>query len=179
MLKTENTVLLIIDIQGKLAHMMKDSEALFDNVQKLIKGVQTLNIPIVWMEQNPLAIGRTVPDIAELLTPAEPIEKLSFSCCGNDTFVNTLAHLNRKQVLLAGIETHICVYQTAADLLKQSYEVHIVADAVSSRTALNRQIGIQKICDMGASLTSVEMALFELLRVADGQEFRKILKIIK
>lgn len=179
MLKTDNTVLLIIDIQGKLAHMMQDSEALFDNVQKLIKGVQILDIPIVWMEQNPLAIGRTIPEIADLLTPAKPIEKLSFSCCGNESFIRTVAQLNRKQVLLAGIETHICVYQTAVDLLKQSYEVHIVADAVSSRTAQNRQTGIQRMCDMGAILTSVEMALFELLRVADGKEFRKILKVIK
>lgn len=170
---------MIVDIQGKLAHMMHEWEMLFKSVQKLIKGMQVLDIPIVWMEQNPLAIGRTVPEIAELLEPAVPVEKLSFSCCGNDRFLDMLADLNRKQVLLAGIETHICVYQTAVDLLQRGYEVQVVADAVSSRTAQNRQIGLQKMCDAGAVLTSVETALFELLRVADGPDFRKILKIIK
>lgn len=179
MLDRNNTVLMIIDIQGKLAHMMHEWEMLFESVQKLIRGMQVLDIPIVWMEQNPLAIGRTVPEIAELLEPAEPIEKLSFSCCGNDRFLEMLADLNRKQALLAGIETHICVYQTAVDLLHRGYDVQVVADAVSSRTAQNRRIGLQKMCDAGAVMTSVETALFELLRVADGPDFRKILKIIK
>jgi nicotinamidase-related amidase len=179
MLDRNNTVLMIIDIQGKLAHMMHEWEMLFESVQKLIRGMQALDIPIVWMEQNPLAIGRTVSEIAELLEPAEPIEKLSFSCCGNDRFLEMLADLNRKQTLLAGIETHICVYQTAVDLLHRGYDVQVVADAVSSRTAQNRRIGLQKMCDAGAVLTSVETALFELLRVADGPDFRKILKIIK
>jgi nicotinamidase-related amidase len=179
MLDRNNTVLMIIDIQGKLAHMMHEWEMLFESVQKLIRGMQALDIPIVWMEQNPLAIGRTVSEIAELLEPAEPIEKLSFSCCGNDRFLEMLADLNRKQTLLAGIETHICVYQTAVDLLHRGYDVQVVADAVSSRTAQNRRIGLQKMCDAGAVLTSVETALFELLRVADRPDFRKILKIIK
>ena len=179
MFDIENTVLLIVDIQGKLAHLMDRKAFLFQNVQKLIKGARILGVPILWVEQNPRGLGPTIPEIARLLPDIEPISKMTFSSCRNDGFVQALNALDRKQVLISGIETHICVYQTAADLVEMGYEVHAVADAVSSRTLENREIGLQKMRDAGVGVTSVETALFELLKVAEGDQFREIIKIVK
>ena len=179
MLKMENVTFLIVDIQGNLAHLMHGKELLFRNVQKLIKGIQVLGIPILWVEQNPQGLGPTIPEIADMLSNIQPISKMSFSSCRNDRFVRTLKALNRKQVLIAGIETHICVYQTAADLVDIGYEVQVVTDAVSSRNMENKEIGLQKMRDSGVSLTSVETALFELIKVAEGEQFKEILKIVK
>ena len=179
MLEIENTVLLIIDIQGKLAHLMDKKELLFKNVQNLIKGSRTLGILIIWVEQNPKGLGATIPEIAAMLPDIEPISKMSFSSCRNDRFLQTLNALDRKQLLISGIETHICVYQTAADLVNMGYEVQAVADAVSSRDLENKKIGLQRMKDSGVGLTSVETALFELLKVAEGEQFRQIIRIIK
>ncbi len=179
MLKMENVALLIVDIQGNLAHAMHGKELLFKNVQKLIKGIQVLGIPILWTEQNPQGLGPTIPEIADILSNIKPISKMSFSCCQNNLFVQALKALNLKQVLIAGIEAHVCVYQTAVDLVDLGYEVQVVTDAVSSRNMENKEIGLQKMRDSGVSLTSVETALFELLRVAEGEQFRQILKIVK
>ncbi len=179
MLKIENTTLLIIDIQGNLAHLMHGKELLFKNVQKLIKGIQILGIPILWVEQNPQGLGPTIPEIADILSNIQPISKMSFSSCRNDDFLQALNALNRKQVLVAGIEAHVCVYQTAADIVDIGYEVQVVTDAVSSRNVENKEIGLQRMRDSGVTLTSVEAALFELLKVAEGEQFREILKIVK
>lgn len=179
MLKIENTTLLIIDIQGNLAHLMHGKELLFKNVQKLIKGIQILGIPILWVEQNPQGLGPTIPEIADILSNIQPISKMSFSSCRNDDFLQALNALNRKQVLVAGIEAHVCVYQTAADIVDIGYEVQVVTDAVSSRNVENKEIGLQRMRDSGVSLTSVETALFELLKVAEGEQFKEILKIVK
>ena len=179
MLKRENTVLLLIDIQGKLAHLMHAKESLFDSLQKLIKGIQVLDIPILWVEQNPTGLGPTIPEIAALLPDNEPISKMSFSSCREERFLQALKEQNRSQVLVAGIETHICVYQTTADLIDMGYEVQIVTDAVSSRVAENKQVGLQKMSTAGALMTSVETALFELLGVAGGDVFKEIVRIVK
>jgi nicotinamidase-related amidase len=179
MLKTENAALVIVDIQGNLAHTMHGKELLFKNVQKLIKGIQVLGIPILWLEQNPQRLGPTIPEIADLLSNIQPISKMSFSGCQNDRFMEALKALNRNQVLIAGIESHICVYQSSVDLVNLGYEVQVVTDAVSSRNLENKDIGLQKIKDSGATLTSVETALFELLKVAGGEQFKDILNIVK
>jgi len=179
MLKMEDTILLLVDIQGKLAHLMHDKQRLFKNLQKLVKGIQVLGVPILWVEQNPIGLGPTIPEVADLLPTIKPISKMSFSSCRNDRFLKALKNLNRQQVLIAGIETHICVYQTTADLVELGMEVHVVADAVSSRSAENKAIGLQKMRDSGASWTSVETALFELLEVAEGEPFKEILRIVK
>ena len=179
MLDAQNAVLVVIDVQGKLAQLMHEKEQLFENVKRIIQGAQVLDIPILWTEQNPEGLGPTTPQIAELMPELNPIPKFSFSCCGAPRFAESLQELGRNQALLAGIETHVCVYQTAIDLLRQDYEVHVVADAVSSRAAFNRQIGLEKMKDAGAKLTSVETALFELLRVAEGPKFKSILKIVR
>lgn len=179
MLKMEDTILLLVDIQGKLAHLMHEKELLFNNLQKLIKGIQVLGLPILWVEQNPVGLGPTIPEVADLLPTVKPISKMNFSSCRNDRFLQALKNLNRQQVLIAGIETHICVYQTTADLVDLGVEAHVVADAVSSRSAENKAIGLQKMRDSGARVTSVETALFELLKVAEGEPFKEILRIVK
>ena len=180
MLNLNNTTLLIIDVQERLVPVMLNKEKLLDNLQLLIKGANVLELPIVYTEQVPEKLGPTLPEIADLLADdTTPISKSSFSCYGCTPFVQQLKKLGRKQVLVAGIETHVCVYQTAIDLLEQGYEVQLVTDAVSSRTAENRQLAIDRIKEAGAKLTSTEMALFELLRVAEGDKFRQVSRIVK
>ncbi len=179
MLKTENTALLVIDIQGKLAQSMFNKEKLFQNLQIIVKSAQILKLPIIWMEQLPQKIGPTIPELAELLNEAEPIKKSSFSCCGNKKFLNALSNIECGNLLLVGIETHICVYQTAIDLLKRRYNVHAIADAVSSREPENRRIGLKKIETAGGSLTTVETVLFELLKTAENKNFSDIVKLIR
>lgn len=175
----EECVFVIIDIQGNLAHAMVNKNILFENVQKLIAGMKVFGVPIVVTEQIPEKLGPTIPDIADYLSHVEKISKASFSCCKNHIFVNKLSGLKRRQLLLTGIETHICVYQTALDLIQAGYDVHCVVDAVSSRTALNRKIGIQRIHEVGAVLTSTETLLFELLQTAEDARFKEIFKIVK
>lgn len=179
MLKIENTALIIVDIQGNLALAMHEKELLFKNVQRLIKGAHALKIPVLWTEQNPLKMGHTIPEIGDLLSGAQPISKMSFSCCRNDQFLQALKALTRRQLLISGIETHVCIYQTTADLIDLGHEVQVVTDAVSSRTLDNKQTGLQKMKDAGANMTSVETALFEMLQTAEAKEFKELLNIVK
>jgi len=179
MLNIDKTALVIIDVQEKLSRVMHEKEKLFENLQKLVKGVKLLNIPIIITEQNPNGLGPTVSEIAPLLTDIKPVTKFSFSCCSEEPFLRQLEMLNRKQVLLAGIETHVCVYQTAVDLIEAGYEVHTVVDCVSSRTLENKNLALDKMKSEGANLTSVEIALFELLKTAANPKFKELSKIVK
>mmetsp|Transcript_5220 Transcript_5220/g.2980 ORF Transcript_5220/g.2980 Transcript_5220/m.2980 type:complete len:180 (-) Transcript_5220:2238-2777(-) len=179
MLQIENTALIVIDVQGKLAQLMYEKDSLFESLQKIIEGSRLLELPIIWMEQIPEKLGPTISVVSNLMQDIQPISKSSFSCCGNEKFSDALNKLNRKQLLLVGIETHICIYQTSIDLLKLGYEVHIVTDAVSSRTLANKQIGLEKIKDAGGNLTSTETVFFELLKIAEGKKFGEIVKIVK
>ena len=142
MLKSKNTILVIIDVQGKLAQIMHDREDLIKNLQILISGAKLLEIPIIWMEQLPDKLGPTIPEIQELLLDMEPIIKDVFSCARNEEFNVRLQELHVHDIILAGIESHVCVYQTAMDLLDQDYTVQVAADAVSSRTDSNKQLGL-------------------------------------
>ena len=179
MLLTDNTVLLIVDIQSKLAHLMHEKEILYENVSKTIRGAQILDIPILLTEQYPEGLGPTIPEVAGLFADPEPISKISFSCCGEDRFMQALNALHPENILVAGIETHVCVYQTAAELVEKGYNVEVVSDAVSSRTAENAELGCEKIVGAGAELTSVEMVLFELLGDSKHPAFKDILKLVK
>jgi len=179
MLDTDKTALVVIDVQEKLSRVMYEKDKLFQNLQKLIKGLKLLDIPIVVTEQNPNGLGPTVPDIAPLLSDVKPITKFSFSCCGEEQFTSEIDRLGRKQILLAGIETHVCVYQTAIDLIKAGYEVHAVVDCVSSRTIENKNLAIDKMKSEGARLTGVEIVLFELLRTAKHPKFKEMSQIVK
>lgn len=179
MLDEKDCCLLVVDVQGKLAELMHDKETLFKNIRILIQSAKILDIPILWCQQAPAALGPTVPEIAELLGGCEPVNKSSFSCCGCEELNNKLEELGRKQVLLCGIETHVCVYQTAVELIERDYEVDVIADAVSSRTQANKEIGLDRMAEEGARISSTEMALFEILRTADHPQFKQIAKLVK
>lgn len=179
-LSVSNTVLVVVDVQEKLAKVMQDRESLLVNLAKLIRGLKALRVPAMWLEQNPARMGETVPEIRELLVGQVPvISKMSFSCCGEQMFSDGLAATGCRQVLLSGIEAHVCVCQTAVDLLAAGYEVSVVADAVSSRNARDRDIALARMKDEGATLCSVEMVLFELLRTAEHPSFKDVLNIVR
>jgi nicotinamidase-related amidase len=179
MLAPESAFLLLVDFQEKLVRAMHEKQALVENAAKMVQGAKILGLPILWTEQNPKGLGSTVPEIATLLSDMDPVAKLSFSCCGEARFMEQLLKLNRKQALLCGIESHVCVYQSAADLLNLGCEVQVITDAVSARTSANKDIGLERCKDLGASLTSAETALFELLKVAEGDKFKQMLKVVK
>ena len=179
MLKTANTVLVLIDVQGKLWNVMEEKEALLANLQKLVRGIRLLELPVILTEQNPRGLGPTLPELAQEMPEAVALPKFCFSCYQEKRFHESLVALNRKQVLICGIEAHICVYQTAMELLENGYEVQVVADGVSSRTAKNRDIALSRIQSEGARLTTVEMALFELLQTAENARFKEMSRIIK
>ena len=179
MLDIQKCCLVVVDVQGKLAQLMHDRQALFKNFQILIKAAQILNITILWCQQCPDSLGPTVPEIAQLLAESEPINKAAFSCCGAEQFNARLNELARNQVLLCGIETHVCIYQTAIDLLRKGFNVNLIADAVSSRTSQNKQIAINKMNAEKINISCTEMALFELLKTAEHPQFKQIAKLIK
>jgi len=203
MLAIQDCCLAVVDVQGKLAQLMADRESLFQNLRIVIQAAKILEIPILWCQQVPQALGPTVPEIAELLTgsgvegvaparpqagnvpaphgggPIEPIDKASFSCCGQEQFNAQLNTLGREQVLLCGIETHVCIYQTAMDLMEGGLDVTVIGDAVSSRTASNRHIALTRLAAEGAHISSTEMALFELLKTAQHPQFRDIARLVK
>ncbi len=179
MANERKTAIVLIDIQGKLAEIMHNSSKLLKNIEILIKGARLLNIPIIWTEQLPEKLGATSKQLRELLTGQKPVIKSEFSCTKNAKFSDLIKNNNFNHFLLCGIETHVCVYQTARDLLKFGYEVELIIDAVSSRKELNMRIGIEKIISLGGKVTTVETLLFEKQEIALGEKFRKLIKIIK
>jgi hypothetical protein len=179
MLTVDNTVLVVIDIQGNLYQSMDDKLFLLESNRKIIRGVSVFDIPLVVTEQTPHKLGPTIPEISELFSGASTIAKASFSCWNNPDFVRVVTSHNRRDILVAGIEAHVCVYQTVMALLAEGYRVHVVADAVSSRTAKNREIGMARMRDAGAAIVSAEMVLFELLQTAESEKFKDIFKIVK
>jgi nicotinamidase-related amidase len=179
MLSKENTVFVLVDVQGKLAQIVQDSEKMIENLKTLIRGLRILDIPIVWLEQYPEGLGPTNPKLVEHLQGIEQIRKITFDACKNPTFIQAMEKIGRKQVLIAGIETHICVFQTATGLKDLGYEVQVVADAVSSRTILNKEIGLEKMKLLGIHWTSVEISLYELMETAEGEHFKLVLKLLK
>lgn len=179
MLVMEDAVLVIVDVQGRLARLMADADTLFANLQRMIRGSRVLDIPIIWAEQNPAGLGPTIPELSELLEGVEPIAKMTFSCVREPRFLETLEALGRKQVLVTGIEAHICVYGTVAGLLEKGYEVHVVEDAIGTRIASNKGVALRRMHAEGAVLTSTEMALFEMMQSADHPSFRQIQAIVK
>ena len=145
MLTADNTVLVVIDIQDRLYRAMTDKERLLQNVLKLIRGVQVLDIPVILTEQYPAGLGPTLPEITQLLPDIKPVAKVCFDCCDEERFQQELESLNRKQVLVAGIEAHICVYQTALALLRRGYQVQVVVDCVASREIENKAVCLTRL----------------------------------
>jgi nicotinamidase-related amidase len=170
--------LAVIDVQEAFRPAVLDFDRVVANVAVLVQGARVLGVPVVITEQYPKGLGETVPEVAQHLEGVDRLEKTSFSAVAAAGFPAALEDV-RDQVLLCGIEAHVCVNQTAEDLLAAGREVHVVGDAVTSRTAENRELGVHKMEHSGATLTSVETALFELLREAGTPEFKEIQRLIK
>jgi nicotinamidase-related amidase len=179
MLKAKRTAVVLIDVQEKLLAAMPKGDQVAATIAKLLAGAKELDVPVLWCEQAPDKLGPTVETLHPFLEGLKPVEKTHFSCFGEKKFRKRLDDVMPKQVLLAGVETHVCVYQTAAELLEADHEVQVVADCVTSRTEQNHELGLTRMAQLGATHTSVEMCLFELQRKASGDTFRAIHKIIK
>lgn len=173
--------LIVVDIQEKLLPPIFQKEQLVRNSQLLIRLAGILNIPALVTVQYPKGLGNTVPEVASLLPENEPIEKLVFSCFGSDVFCSTLKRLpgNRNTVILCGMESHICVAQTALAALREGYLVHVASDAVSSRTEWNWKVGLERMRSAGAVISSTEMVIYEALRSSGTPAFKDMLKYLK
>ncbi len=179
MLKQESTGVILVDIQGKLAQMVHNSETLIENIARFIEGAKILELPIVWLEQYPKGLGKTVEKISSLLNDYKPIEKFTFNCYADKNVRQAIIDSGRKQWLICGIESHICVYQTSMDLLENNYEVEVLTDCISSRLAENVKFATDKLQSKGVGLTNIEMCLYELMISSKHPKFKEILKIIK
>jgi len=173
------SVLVVVDIQELFRSVISDMEMVIANSSRLARFCEELSIPIVVTEQYPEKLGATVGEVREALKVWEPIEKLAFSCGGSAEFRARLKALGRQQVIVCGIETHVCVYQTVRDLLREGYQVGLAADAVSSRLPMSRTIGLEAMRDLGAQIVSTELLMFEILEVALTDDFRAVSGILR
>jgi nicotinamidase-related amidase len=181
-LQRADAFLVVIDVQQKLMPVIHDREAVERNIDRLVRGSKVIDIPAILTEQYVHGLGTTVPIIRrafEETSGYEPIEKSTFSGYGCPEFVMASRNLHRKQAIVAGVETHVCVYQTVSDLLTNGYEVTIVADATASRAPANKETAIRRMISDGARLSSTEMVLFELTVNSGTDEFREISRLVK
>src|SRR5579864_4906779 len=180
-LAAERCVLIVIDIQEKLLAPIFQREQLVRNSQLLIRATGILKIPTLASTQYAKGLGQTVPEIASLLAGTEAIDKTMFSCFGSDAFCTLLKRLpgSRNTLLLCGMESHICVTQTALAALREGYLVHVASDAVSSRTEWNWKIGLERMRAAGAVISSTEMMIYELMRSSSSAAFKELLPHLK
>ncbi len=179
MLNAENSLFFLIDIQDRLVGMLKNREEIAKNNSILAKAAKILGVPVIASEQYPNGLGSTILEVREYLNTENILEKTSFSALATDTIKAKLESLNRKKVVLTGIETHICVYQTARALLDAGYEVYVVKNACSSRSSKDYRTALELMRDFGAKLTCVETVLFELLGSSKHPNFKEIQALIK
>lgn len=177
-IKRDDCVFLLIDIQEKFLPVIYDIQSVIDNANRLVQSALILDIPLLVTEQYPKGLGRTV-DGVKLKSDQKIIEKISFDCFRCDEFANTIDQINRKTLVIFGIEAHVCVLKTTLSALSEGYEVHLIADAVSSRTQRNRDIAIERMRQSGAFIASTEMILFQLMDKAGTDEFKAISKLVK
>lgn len=179
-LERDSAQLVVVDVQDKLCRAMDEKvlAKLTGNISILLDAAAELGMPALATEQYVKGLGETVPQLKEkLCTPS--LEKMTFSCCGGEGFLETLEKNGRRQVILTGMETHVCVLQTALELLSRGYVVHLVCDAVMSRRKENWEIALKTMTSAGVVLTSTESVLFQLLRVAGTEEFKKLSKLVR
>lgn len=178
-IKRAQAGLVVVDIQERLLPAIFEKELVVQNAVCLIKGAGILGVPVFATEQYRKGLGATVPEIAAAIPGFAPLEKLAFSACGAPGFMAALAAKRISDVLLCGIEAHVCVSQTCLDLLEAGLRVFVAADAVSSRTPENHRLGLERMREAGAAIVSTEMALFELLERAGTEEFKRLLSLVK
>lgn len=178
LLSPKGSVLVVVDVQEKLLPFIADKEMVVKNIVKLIKFAKIIGMPIVLTEQYPKGLGSTVKEIRELMADLQPITKLPFSCFGSEEFKESLRRLRASTLIIVGIETHVCVNQTALDALEK-YRVHVISDATSSRTRENWRVGIERMAREGVTISSTEMLIYELLAKAGTEEFKRALELVK
>jgi nicotinamidase-related amidase len=180
-LEPEQCALVVIDIQEKLLPPIFQKEQLVRNAQLLIRAAGILKIPALVSTQYVKGLGQTVPEISALLPGTDPVDKTLFSCFGSDLFCSALKRLpgQRNSLLLCGMESHICVMQTALAALREGYLVHVASDAVSSRTEWNWKIGLDRMRAAGAIISSTEMMIYELMRSSSSAAFKELLPQLK
>ena len=180
-LEAEQCALIVIDVQERLLAPIFEKDRLVRNSQLLIRMAGILKIPTLVTTQYAKGLGATVPEISSLLPETEPIDKTIFSCFGSDVFCSLLKRVpgKRTTVLLCGMESHICVMQTALAALRDGYLVHVASDAVSSRTEWNWKVGLERMRDAGAVISSTEMMMYELLRASSAPAFKELLPYLK
>ena len=179
-LDKDKAVLAVVDLQEAFRHPVNDFALIASRASIAVRGFQILNLPVIITEQYPKGLGRTAEEILFSLPPEfEFIEKSSFSSCGSPRFAEKLHESGASQIVLCGLETHICVNQTANDLLDEGFQVHVLTDCVSSRFAPDKETALRKMQMNGVVLSCVEMALFELMRDARHEQFKEIQNLIK
>ncbi len=178
-LNQEDSLLLVIDVQERLVGAL-DKDIVVKRTATLAKAAKILEIPTIATEQYPKGLGPLVEPIKEMLAPNTPIiEKTSFSAVKEDGFMDVLKSFNKKQIVICGIETHVCVHQTAADLINEGFEVYVVKDACASRKKYEFKQGIERMQENGAKITCLEIVLFEWLKNAKNPHFKEIQALIK
>jgi nicotinamidase-related amidase len=180
LLHPDRTALVVVDLQEKLLPAISDRERVLRNGVLLLRLAETIGLPVLLTTQYAKGLGRTVEAVTEAAPGAQPIDKTSFGCFGSPEFLERLGTLSgRDQLLVAGIESHICVAQTVLGALGRGFGVHVAADAVGSRTEENRAVGLRRMERAGALISSTEMAIYELLGRSDGAAFKKMLPLLK
>lgn len=179
-LNLHSSVLVVVDVQEAFRSVINDLSEIASRISTAVRGMQTLGVPVIVTEQYPKGLGPTVEEISIILNADTPIiEKTSFGSCGEPKFASLLENSDAKQIILCGLETHICVNQTAHGLLELGCDVHLLTDCVASRFSADKEAGIAKMTAGGAKVSTVEMALFELLKDAGQAKFKEIQALIK
>ncbi len=178
-ISAQNSIGVVIDIQDKLLPHIFEHERVVANTRKLIAGLQVLDIPLIVTEQYPKGLGPTVSEIREMFPKFETIEKMSFSCCDHPPFAAHLEEIGRMQLIISGIEAHVCVLQTVMDAVRLNYQPVVIADCISSRKPDDMTIAVERMRREGVIISTVESILFELCREAGTDTFRQISKLIK
>ncbi len=178
-IKKEDATVIVVDVQERLFPHIHQHDVLEKNLAILLKGIHLLHVPVIVTEQYPSGLGATIPSIRELITGFNPVEKITFSCCDESKFLTELNKKNKKIILLAGIEAHVCVLQTVIDLIGNGYHPVIVEDCVSSRKANDKKVAIERMKHEGAIITTYESVLLELCREAGSATFKSISALIK
>lgn len=179
LLKPDSSALLIIDIQERILPVINNHQMVVANTLKLIKGFKVLSLPIYLTEQYPKGLGPTHKAIVDELSEIKPFEKMSFSCSGAGDLFNEFTEKNLNQIVVCGIESHVCVQQTVLDLIENKFQINLAADSVSSRKEIDYHIALERMRYHGAEVTTTEAILFELLNICGTPQFKEVSKIVK
>jgi nicotinamidase-related amidase len=179
LLAPDDCFMLVVDVQQSMLALCKHADRTFKHCMALIEMATILDLPIIFSEHNADKLGGVIPNLLEKVSDAPVLNKLAFSCFQDAQLRETMDALGRKTLILIGLETHVCIFQTGADALQRGYGVHVAMDAVCSRSTLNWEVGLRRLERAGAVVSSTEMVIFELLNRAGTPEFRRALPLIK